>query len=77
MWDRRDAYRVWWGSLRERDNLEDLDVDWRIILKRSSINKFGNADWIDLAQDREKWRAFVCTVMNLGVSENAGYFFTS
>jgi hypothetical protein len=24
---------IWWGSLRERDNLEDLDVDGRIILK--------------------------------------------
>jgi hypothetical protein len=24
---------VWWGDLRERDYLEDLDVDGRIILK--------------------------------------------
>jgi hypothetical protein len=23
----------WWGDLRERDHLEDLDVDGRIILK--------------------------------------------
>jgi hypothetical protein len=23
----------WWGNLRERDHLEDLDVDGRIILK--------------------------------------------
>jgi hypothetical protein len=25
-------------------------------------------DWIDLAQDRDQWRAFVSTIMNLWVS---------
>jgi hypothetical protein len=24
---------VWWGSLKEADNLEDLDVDVRLIIK--------------------------------------------
>jgi len=24
--------QFWWGNLRERDNLEDLGVDWRIKL---------------------------------------------
>jgi hypothetical protein len=33
MGDRRGAYRFWWGSLRARDHLGDLDVDGRIILK--------------------------------------------
>jgi len=23
----------WWGNLKERDHLEDLSVDWSIILK--------------------------------------------
>jgi hypothetical protein len=27
----------------------------------------GGMDWIDLAQDRARWRAFVTTVMNLRV----------
>ena len=31
MGDRRDA-QVWWGNLRERDNLEDPGIDGRIIL---------------------------------------------
>jgi hypothetical protein len=32
MGDRKGAYRVWWGDLRE-DHFKDLDVDGRIILK--------------------------------------------
>jgi hypothetical protein len=31
-------------------------------------------DWIDLAQDRDKWRAVVNAVMSLTVSENADRF---
>jgi hypothetical protein len=31
-------------------------------------------NWIDLAQDRDQWRALVNTVMNLQVSQNAGNF---
>jgi hypothetical protein len=34
-------------------------------------------DWIDLAQDRDQWRALVNTIMNLRVTENAGKFLSS
>jgi hypothetical protein len=34
-------------------------------------------DWIDLAKDRDQWRALVSTVMNLRVPFNAGKFLSS
>jgi hypothetical protein len=34
----------------------------------------GGADWIDLAQDRDRYRALVYKVMNLWDPKNAGDF---
>jgi hypothetical protein len=34
-------------------------------------------DWIELAQDRDRWQALVNVVMNLQVPQNARYFLTS
>ena len=31
--ERRGVYRVWWGNLRERDDLGDPGVDGTIILR--------------------------------------------
>ena len=42
--------------------MEDPGVDGRIILKRVFRNVM---DWIDLAQDRDRWRALVNAAKNL------------
>jgi hypothetical protein len=34
-------------------------------------------DWIDPARDKDRWRALVNDVLNLGVPLNAGNFFAS
>jgi hypothetical protein len=46
----------------------------RIILKWVSEKWVGGIDWIDLAEDRDKWRAVVNAVMNLRVRQNGKFF---
>jgi hypothetical protein len=56
-----------WGNPRERDGLENLCVDGRIILKWTLKKWNGVMDWEYLAQGRERYWAFVNAVMNFRV----------
>ena len=58
----------WWGNLRERGHWGDQDVVGRIIL-RWIFRKLegGREDWMELAQDRDRWRALVGTVRDFRV----------
>jgi hypothetical protein len=56
------------GGPKGGDHYEDLGVDGRITFGWITEIGFGDADWIHLAYDRDRWRALVNTVMNLRVS---------
>jgi len=58
---------LWWGNLRGRDQ-PDPGVDGRIILKLV-LQEVGcrGMDCIELAQCKDRWRAFVNAVMNIRV----------
>jgi predicted double-glycine peptidase len=45
--------------------LKDPDLHERIILKWIFRKWHGDIDWIELAQDRDKWQALVTAVMKL------------
>ena len=67
MQERRVVYRVLVGKPEGRDHLENPGADGRIILRWIMMKWDGGMDWIDLAQDRDRWRALVNAVMNLRV----------
>jgi hypothetical protein len=66
--EKRNAYRILVGKpegkrplgRRRHRWVDSIKIDIREI-------GWGGMDWIDLIQDRDKWRALVNTVMNLRV----------
>jgi hypothetical protein len=66
MREKRNVYRCWWESRKERDHWKDKDVGGWTILKWI-LEIWDVVEWIDMAQDRDQWRALVNTVLNLRV----------
>jgi hypothetical protein len=57
----------WRGDLREGDHWGDPSVDGRITLKWILKKWDGSMDWIELPQDRDRWRVLVNAVTNFRV----------
>jgi hypothetical protein len=68
MGEKRNAYRLLAGESEgnrrlgrpRRRRVDNIRIDLGEV-------GWGDVDWIGLAQDRDRWRALVSTVMNLGV----------
>jgi hypothetical protein len=68
MRERRGAYRVLVGKPEGRRPLGRPRRRWENNIKMDLREVgWGDVDWIDLAQDRDRRRALVNTVMNLRV----------
>jgi hypothetical protein len=64
----RSAYRILVGKSEGKRPLGKPKHRWVENVKMGLREiGWGGMDWIDLAQDRDQWRALVNTVMNLQV----------
>jgi hypothetical protein len=78
MRERIGVYRVLVGKpegkrplRRSRRRWEDnIEMDFQEV-------RCGSTDWIELAEDRDRWRALVNVVMNLRVPYNVKNFLTN
>jgi hypothetical protein len=68
MGERRHAYRILVGKPEGKSPLGRLRRRWADNIKMDLREVGWDArDWIDLAQDRDRWRAYMNAVMNLRV----------
>jgi hypothetical protein len=68
MGERRGVYRVLVGKPEGKRQLGRPRLRWKDSVKMDLHEVgCGDTDWIELAQDRDRWRALVGTVMNFRV----------
>jgi hypothetical protein len=64
---KRNAYRILVGKPEEKKPLGRLRRRWVDNIKMDLRIGWDGIDWIDLAQDRDQWRALVNMVINFRV----------
>ena len=67
-------YRVMVGTPERKRPLGRPRRRWEDNIKMDvqEVGEGGCGDWMELAQDRDRWRALVRTVMNLRVPKTRG-----
>jgi hypothetical protein len=66
--EKRNAYRIWVGKPEGKRPLGRSRHRWVNNIKMDLRHiEWGGMEWVDLVQDRGKWRALVNTVINLRV----------
>jgi hypothetical protein len=69
MGEKRNAYRLSVGKLEGRSPLGRPSRMWLDNIRMDLVEVgWGDVDWIGLAQDRDRWRAFVNSILNLRVA---------
>ena len=67
MGEGRGVHRVLGGKSEGKRPLGRPRRRWKDNIKTGLQEVGGGGDWMELAQDRDRWRALVNTVMNLQV----------
>jgi hypothetical protein len=76
--DKRNAYRILVGKPERKRPLGKPRHRWVYNIKMNPRETgWDGMDSIDMAQDRDRWRAFLHTIMNIRVPKNAGDILSS